>query len=276
VGTKTKIAAALGRFDTIGQDLVNHCINDILVQGARPLFFLDYVASSKLEPRVVAQVVQGVARACGAAGVALLGGETAEMPGVYEPGELDLAGTIVGVVDRGAIIDGGAIAAGDAVIGLRSSGLHTNGYTLARTIFEKHDLRAEAPGLGRPLGEALLEPHLCYLLPVRAMQRAGLDLRGLAHITGGGLLDNPARILTPELQVRLRPGSWEVPALFELIRREGGVGQREMTHVFNMGLGLLAVLPPDDARRALDLLAGEAALVGEVRSRGDGPAVVLE
>lgn len=263
VGTKTKVAAALGRYDTIGHDIVNHCVNDILVQGARPLFFLDYIASSRLDPEMVATVVGGVAAACCAVGCALLGGETAEMPGVYAPGEFDLVGTIVGVVDRAEIVDGSAVRPGDAVIGLPSSGLHTNGYSLARRVFAGWDLRAEVPELGCPLGEALLAPHRCYLAEVQRLRQAGVPINGLAHITGGGLVDNPPRILPAGAAIHLHRGSWPIPPLFQLIQRVGQIDDLEMAHVFNLGLGLLIVLPADQASRALALL-GEGWLVGEV------------
>ncbi|MCS6845752.1 MAG: phosphoribosylformylglycinamidine cyclo-ligase [Caldilineales bacterium] len=263
VGTKTKVAAALVRYETIGHDLVNHCVNDILVQGARPLFFLDYIASSRLDPEMVATVVSGVAAACRAVGCALLGGETAEMPDVYAPGEFDLVGTIVGVVDRREIIDGSAVRPGDAVIGLPSSGLHTNGYSLARRVLDGWDLRAEAPELGRPLGEALLAPHRCYLAEVQRLRRAGVRINALAHITGGGLIDNPPRILPPGTAIRLRRGSWPIPPLFHLLQRVGQIDDAEMAHVFNLGLGMLIVLPADQANLALSVL-GEGWLVGEV------------
>lgn len=262
VGTKTKIASALGRYDTIGHDIVNHCVNDILVQGARPLFFLDYIASSKLDPELVATVVSGAAAACRAAGCALLGGETAEMPGVYAPGEFDLVGTIVGVVDRAEIIDGSTIQPGDAVIGLASSGLHTNGFSLARKVFEGWDLRTELPDLGRSLGEALLAPHRSYLAEVQRLRRAGVLIKGLAHITGGGLLDNPPRILPAGAAIHLRRGSWPIPPLFQLIQRTGQIDEGEMAHVFNLGLGMLVVTPAEQAALALAAL-GEGWIVGE-------------
>ncbi len=227
VGTKTKIA------------IVNHCVNDILVQGAQPLFFLDYIASSRLDAEMVATVVSGVAAACQMAGCALLGGETAEMPGVYAAGEFDLVGTIVGVVDRKDIIDGSAIRPGDAVIGLASSGLHTNGFSLARRVFEGWDLQAAPLELGRPLGEALLAPHRCYLAEIRRLLRAGIVIKGLAHITGGGLIDNPPRILPDGAAIHLRGGSWPIPPLFQLIQRAGQIDAAEMAHVFNLGLGML-------------------------------------
>ncbi len=263
VGTKTKIASALGRYDTVGHDIVNHCVNDILVQGARPLFFLDYIASSKLDPAMVAAVVSGAAAACQAAGCALLGGETAEMPGVYAAGEFDLVGTIVGVVDRMGIIDGSTIRPGDAVIGLASSGLHTNGFSLARRVFEGWDLRAELPELGRPLGDALLAPHRCYLAEIQHLRRAGVAVKGLAHITGGGLIDNPPRILPAGAAIHLRRGSWPIPPLFHLIQRAGQIADAEMAHVFNLGLGMLVVTPADQAAMALAAL-GEGWIVGEV------------
>lgn len=263
VGTKTKVAAALGRYDTIGHDIVNHCVDDILVQGGRPLFFLDYIASSKLDPEMVAAVVAGAAAACQAAGCALLGGETAEMPGVYAPGEFDLVGTIVGAVERGQIIDGSTIQPGDAVIGLASSGLHTNGFSLARRVLHDWNLRGELPELGQSLGEALLAPHRCYLAEIQRLRQAGVHVKGLAHITGGGLIDNPPRILPSGAAIHLRRGSWPIPPLFQLIQRAGQISDAEMAHVFNLGLGMLVVTPADQAEQALAAL-GEGWIVGEV------------
>jgi phosphoribosylformylglycinamidine cyclo-ligase len=277
VGTKTKIAAALDDYTSIGHDIVNHCINDILVQGAEPLFFLDYIAASRLDPPMVATVVGGAAAACGAAGCALLGGETAEMPGVYAAGEFDLVGTIVGVVDRAELVDGSAIRPGDAVLGLASSGLHTNGYSLARRIVAGRDLRAPLAELGgATLGEALLAPHTSYLPAWRALRRAGVRPHGLAHITGGGLVDNPPRILPEGAAFRLRRGSWPLPPLFRFLQREGDVSDAEAARVFNLGLGMLAVVAPDAADAALAALAavGVAAWrVGEIVPRGGGGAV---
>lgn len=275
VGTKIKIASALGRFDTIGHDIVNHCVNDILVQGARPLFFLDYIAAGRLDPVMVASVVSGCATACRAAGAALLGGETAEMPGVYAEGEFDLAGTIVGVVDRAAIVDGSDIRAGDVIIGLASSGLHTNGYSLARRVLAERDLRAEVTELGRPLGDALLEPHRSYLAPVMRVLTAGLRVQGMAHITGGGLIDNPPRIFPAGLAAHLRRGSWPVPPIFDLIQRAGRIADDEMAHVFNLGLGMLLILRPEQAGDALALLGGGAWVVGEMVERGAGRSVEI-
>lgn len=264
VGTKTKIAAALGRFETIGFDIVNHCVNDILVQGARPLFFLDYIASSRLQPEMVAAVVQGIAAACRAAGCALLGGETAEMPGVYEPNEFDLVGTIVGVVDRSDIIDGQTIISGDQVIGLASVGLHTNGYSLARRVFQNWDLHRVVAELGISLGEALLAPHRSYLAEVRGLWAANVTIKGMAHITGGGLIDNPPRILPAGTAVHLRRGSWPIPPIFQLIQQTGQINEAEMARTFNLGLGMLLVVAPEQLDPALNMLGDQAWTVGEI------------
>ena len=274
VGTKTMVAARLGRWDTIGRDLVNHCVNDILVQGARPLFFLDYVASADLEPETVATVVRGMAEACGEAGCALLGGETAEMPGVYHPGAMDVVGTIVGVVARQRLVDGSRIEAGDLLLGLPASGLHTNGYTLARAALAGLDWEEPHPALaGRTPGAALLDVHRSYLRPVRMLWEAGVDIRGMAHITGGGLIDNPPRIFPAGLGAVLRRESWPVPPIFSLIRRLGDVPQAEMAHVFNMGLGMVVVLPPADLVRARATLPADSYVVGEM-VEGEGVTIV--
>lgn len=271
VGTKTKVAAALNRWDTIGHDIVNHCVNDILVQGARPLFFLDYVASSKLDPEQIATIVGGIALACSAAGCALLGGETAEMPGVYTPGEIDLVGTVVGVVEREGIIDGRHIQPGDVILGLPSSGLHTNGYTLARQALADLDWNEPDEVLGMTIGEALLAPHRSYLADVQKLQQAGIEIRGLAHITGGGLIDNPPRIFPDGVGAVLQWGSWPVPPIFELIQEYGRVPTAEMPHVFNMGLGMLVILPAQDAPRAQSLLgASHVHCVGEMVAGVEG------
>ena len=214
VGTKVRLATQAGRYAGLGHDLVNHCIDDILVQGARPLFFLDYVASSKLEPSVVAEIVGGMADACKAAGCALLGGETAEMPGVYVDGELDVAGTIVGAVERDQIIDGQQIAVGDVVVGLPSASPHTNGYSLIRKIVENVDCFAHDDALGAAPIDLLLEPHRSYLPDVNAIEAAGVTIHGLAHITGGGLVENPPRILRDDLAMEIRTQSWTVPPLY--------------------------------------------------------------
>jgi phosphoribosylformylglycinamidine cyclo-ligase len=251
VGTKLLVAVMAGRYDTVGQDLVNHCVNDILVQGARPLFFLDYFAAGSIEPERVGAVVDGLARACRENRCALIGGETAEMPGVYTGDDFDLAGCIVGVVDRKAIIDGSSIVAGDVVLGLPSSGLHTNGYSLARSIFfETMGLNAgdTVDELGCTVGEELLQVHRSYLQPVeRMMKTAGV--KGLAHVTGGGIVENLPRILPEGCGAHIEKGTWPVPPVFSLMASRGDVDEAEMFRVFNMGLGMLAVVSPDDAKK---------------------------
>lgn len=268
VGTKTMVASQMGRWDTIGHDIVNHCINDILVQGAKPLFFLDYVASSKLDPEQIAAVVSGIAAACKAAGCALLGGETAEMPGVYQEGELDLVGTVVGVVEKDEVIDGRAIQPSDAVIGLPSSGLHTNGYTLARTTLQNLDWHSHNETLGQSVGETLLTPHRSYLTEIGRLRDEGIDIRGLAHITGGGLVDNPPRIFPDGVGAIIDPALWQIPPIFDLIQQQGQVETAEMFHVFNMGLGMLVIVPSQQAQQVLSLLE-DGMIVGEI-IEGDG------
>lgn len=263
VGTKTKVATAMGRFDTIGADIVNHCANDILVQGARPLFFLDYIAASHLNPEMIASVVNGCATACQAIGCALLGGETAEMPGVYAKGEFDLVGTIIGVVDRPNLIDGGRITAGDRIIGLASSGLHTNGYSLARRVFQDDDWQAPNDTLGQPLGEALLTPHRAYVDEIAQLQAAQIDIKGLAHITGGGLIDNPPRILPAGIAITIERESWPIPPLFHLLQQRGQIDEAEMMQAFNMGLGMLCIIPANQVEAALQLLGADAWRIGE-------------
>jgi phosphoribosylformylglycinamidine cyclo-ligase len=275
VGTKTKVAAALGRWDSIGRDLVNHCVNDILAQGAQPLFFMDYIAASKLDAAQAATVVTGMAMACRENGLALLGGETAEMPGVYVDGEMDVAGTIVGVVDRGRAIDGSRIAAGDAILGLPSNGLHTNGYSLARRALDGLDWRVPRMELGVSIGDALLAVHRSYLSQFRKLEAAGIDIHGIAHITGGGLLENVPRILPSNLSAIFHVGAWPVPPIFKLIQqRLGDVARDDLYRAFNMGIGLCVVVAQADAARALAAL-GEGAVVGEIVRR-TGSAVVLE
>ena len=255
VGTKTKVATRAGRLGGLGEDIVNHCVNDILVQGARPLFFLDYIAMGKLLPEQVAEVVTGAARACERLGVALLGGETAEMPGVYVEGELDLVGTVVGVLDLGELVNGQRIRPGDSVIGLPSSGLHTNGFSLARAALAGLDWQKVRPELGRSVEDALLVPHREYLHAYGALRAAGVDVRGMAHITGGGLIDNPPRVFPEGLGMVLREGSWPVPPLFELIVEAGEVARREAYRALNMGLGFLFIVPSAEAETALKALA---------------------
>ena len=275
VGTKTKIAAALGRYDSIGHDIVGHCVNDILVQGARPLFFLDYVAFNKIVPERVAAIVTGIAEACKSVGCALLGGETAEMPGVYADGEFDIVGTIIGAVDRNRIIDGSRIAQGDVIIGLGSSGLHTNGFSLARRVLAGRDLAALLPELGMTLGDALLAPHRPYLAELEHLWAAGVSVKAMAHITGGGLIENPPRILPPGIAARIQRGAWPMPPLFQLIQRDGNIASEEMARVFNCGLGMLLFVPPTEAGKALGLLGGNAWIVGEAVARTGAPVELL-
>ena len=275
VGTKTVIAAAMDRYDTIGHDIVNHCLNDILVQGARPLFFLDYVAAPRLDPERIATIVNGCAEACRALGCALLGGETAEMPGVYQPGTLDLVGTMVGWVEREAIIDGRDVRPGDLCLGLPSSGLHTNGYSLARHVLGDIGWETVLPELGRPLGEVLLEPHRAYLREVETLWTAGMTVKAMAHITGGGFPGNIPRVLPPGVGVELDQAAWEPPAIFALIRQRGRVDPAEMVEVFNMGIGLVLILAAEEAGPALAALDGTAVIGRVVAWDGDGPRVRL-
>jgi phosphoribosylformylglycinamidine cyclo-ligase len=244
VGTKLKIAFALGRHHTVGADLVNHCVNDIAVHGAAPLFFLDYLATGKMRPEVVVEIVRGLARACRAVGCALIGGETAEMPGFYPPDEYDLAGTIIGWVSRRQIVDGSRIRPGDLVLGLPSLGLHTNGYSLARKVLLEQQgmkLTDRVPELGRTLGDELLAPHRCYWPVLQPLLAKGW-LKGVAHITGGGLTDNPPRILPRGCQMEIRLGTWPVLPVFDLIARLGRVPQDDMLRTFNVGIGMALVV----------------------------------
>jgi phosphoribosylformylglycinamidine cyclo-ligase len=272
VGTKLKIAFMTGIHSTIGVDLVNHCVNDILVQGAQPLFFLDYLATGRLEPDVALQIVQGLAAACRANGCALLGGETAEMPGFYADGEYDVAGFIVGAVSRDAVINGQSIAAGDVLIGLPSSGLHTNGYSLARRIaFEIAKLSPSAvvPEVGASIGEALLTPHRSYLPVIRPIL-GERTIKGMAHITGGGITDNLPRILPEGTSAIIDRSAWRVPAIFQWLQRTGGVPDADMLRTFNMGIGLIVACDAQHERQLLDMLAtaGEphAVRIGEIRA----------
>ena len=279
VGTKTTVASALGSHETLGWDIVNHCVNDILVQGAEPLFFLDYVAAPVLDPQVIATIIGGIAGACREAGCAILGGETAEMPGVYASHQMDIVGTIIGLVERDAIIDGSRIAAGDLLIGLPSSGLHTNGFSLVRSIFTIQDYDKYEDLLGRSLGEALVEPHRSYLPHVRAIRQVA-NIKGLVHITGGGYVDNIPRILPDGLGARVERGAWRVPPLFELIERRGHVAHDEMYRVLNMGMGMLVVIAPEEADttlRAANALIEEtqACIIGEIVPWSAGERVIL-
>jgi phosphoribosylformylglycinamidine cyclo-ligase len=269
VGTKLKIAFAMNRHDSIGADIVAHCVDDILVCGARPLFFLDYLGLGAMNEDQAVEVVRGVAEGCRDAGCALIGGETATLPGIYTPGEYDLAGCIVGVVERDRIITGEAIRPGDIVIGFPSSGLHTNGYSLARRIFEGDDLHAFVPELGRTLGDELLQPHRSYLRRVAPLLDAGL-VTGMAHITGGGLTDNLPRVVPHDVAVDLDATTWEILPIFRLMQRRGNIAWAEMQRVFNLGLGFLVCTRPTDADAALHLASQFGARrVGIVRQRQD-------
>jgi phosphoribosylformylglycinamidine cyclo-ligase len=248
VGTKLKIAFLMGVHNTIGRDLVNHCVNDILVQGARPLFFLDYIATGKLLPEVVAAIVEGVANGCRENQCVLLGGETAEMPDFYAAGEYDVAGFIVGVTDQEKVIDGKRIAPGDVLLALPSAGLHTNGYSLARKLFFEvagYDATTHVDQLGATVGAALLQPHISYLQPLEGLLDSGM-IKGLVHITGGGLTDNIPRILPEGTAVEIDKGAWPVLPVFQLMQQIGNVSEAEMYRTFNMGVGMVVVCAPED------------------------------
>jgi phosphoribosylformylglycinamidine cyclo-ligase len=272
VGTKLKTAFAMNKHDTVGADLVSHCVNDIAVLGARPLFFLDYIGCEKLDPRVFDQLLRGFSRACRSAGCALIGGETAQMPGMYRKGEYDLAGCIVGVVDRANIIDGGKIRPGDVILGLASNGLHTNGYSLARRIlFHKMRLhiRSRLPGSTTTVGQELLRVHKNYQ-PLLAKVPAKM-IKGLAHITGGGLIDNLPRVLPKNCDAMIDTKSWRVPRIFQILQQNGTIDPREMYQVFNMGIGMVAIVSERDTKRAASIL--KAKRIGQIE-RGSGKTIL--
>jgi phosphoribosylformylglycinamidine cyclo-ligase len=283
VGTKLKIAFAMNRHDTVGQDLVNHCVNDIAVLGAEPLFFLDYIGTGQLRPRVFEQLLRGFATACRENRCALIGGETAQMPGFYQDGEYDLSGTIVGVVEKAAILDGKGIRPGDAIIGLASSGLHTNGYSLARKIFfEKMKLRPDSvlAELHGSLGDALLKVHVSYGPLIQAILKrfkGRHEIKGLAHITGGGFIDNVPRVLPKKCDAVIRKRSWEMSPIFQMLAAEGGVAEAELYQVFNMGIGMTMIVAAGKADAALRFIRGRrqaAWIIGEI-ARGTGQARIL-
>src|SRR6266446_5045528 len=268
VGTKLKIAFAMNKHNTVGADLVNHCVNDIAVLGARPLFFLDYIGCEKLEPKVFRQLLRGLSRACRSAGCALLGGETAQMPGIYRKSEYDVAGCIVGIVDRAEIIDGSKIKPGDVVLGLASNGLHTNGYSLARKIlFEKMRLKPSSPLPGSTItvGKELLRVHKNYQ-PLLAKASSGM-IKGLAHITGGGLIDNVPRILPQNCDAIIETKSWRVPRIFQILQQNGNVDAQETYQVFNMGIGMVAIVAEQHAQRTASILRAKE--IGRIE-RGSG------
>lgn len=273
VGTKLLVAVMAKRYNTVGQDLVNHCVNDILVQGASPIFFLDYFATGRLRAEVAEAVIDGLATACGDNGCALIGGETAEMPGVYEGDDFDLAGCIVGAVEKSEIIDGSGIEPGDCVYGLPSDGLHTNGYSLVRKIiFEEMGLGVDdaVDELGCTVGEELLRVHKSYLKPVTTLMKS-VRIKGLAHITGGGIVGNLPRVLPKGCSAAIHKGSWPVPPVFDWLRSRGRVAEAEMFKVFNMGLGMLVVVDREDGEKLQS--SGAVYRVGEIQS-GDGTVEV--
>jgi phosphoribosylformylglycinamidine cyclo-ligase len=279
VGTKLKVAFKMGKHDTVGEDIVNHCVNDILVHGAKPLFFLDYIGIGKLDPAVVTEIVRGLSKACRRAGCALVGGETAELPDFYEKGEYDLAGCIVGVVEKKKIIDGSSIRPGDRIIGLKSSGLHTNGYSLTRKVFFDvalfgvNDYMNE---LKTTLGKELLKVHRCYAPSVLPVLRK-FKVKGMAHITGGGIQGNLCRILPSNCDAHIHTDAWKVPAIFRLIQREGNIEEQEMFRVFNMGIGLVMVVSKNEVRKISTQLTstGESVFpIGEITSGKE--RVILE
>jgi phosphoribosylformylglycinamidine cyclo-ligase len=283
VGTKLKIAFAMNRHDTVGQDLVNHCVNDIAVLGAEPLFFLDYIGTGRLQPGVFEQLLRGFAQACRENHCALIGGETAQMPGFYQKGEYDLSGTIVGVVEKGAILDGKSIRPGDAIIGLASSGLHTNGYSLARKIFfERMKLRPRSvlAELQGSIGDELLKVHVSYGPLIQAIFKKfvrGRDIKGLAHITGGGFIDNIPRVLPKKCDAVIRKGSWEMLPIFQMLADKGGVAPAELYQVFNMGIGMTMIVAAGKADAALRFIRARrqtAWIIGEV-VRGNGRAKIV-
>jgi phosphoribosylformylglycinamidine cyclo-ligase len=267
VGTKLKIAIELGSHITIGQDLVNHCVNDIAVCGAEPLFFLDYFATGKLEPEIVTEVVKGFSIACKENNCALIGGETAEMPGLYNENDYDIAGTIVGVVEKKKIIDGKKIKSKDLIIGITSNGLHTNGYSLARKVLlNKFNLEDFIPEINNQLGKELLKIHKSYLSLISRLKNE-LTIKGMAHITGGGIVGNISRIIPEDLSIKIQWGNWTPPAIFSLIQDVGKIKTYEMRKVFNMGIGLAIIISPEDERKLFDichLMSEHALLIGEV------------
>ncbi len=272
VGTKLKIASTLARHDTIGIDLVNHCVNDLFTCGAEPLFFLDYIAMGKLVPEQVESIARGLAQACREVGCALIGGETAQMPGIYAGDDYDLVGFIVGVVEKDRIIMGKSIVAGDAIIGLPSSGLHTNGYSLVRKIFSVEELKQHFPELGRTLGEALLEPHRCYYHQLKPLLPR---IKALAHITGGAYSKNMPRVLPKGLMAQIDSRSWTVPPLFHIVQNAGNIDRDEMYHVFNMGIGMVVVCSLGNVNQLVRGLP-EATIIGQVLKQTDDKRVIIK
>lgn len=268
VGTKIKIASMMNKYNTVGIDIVAHCCNDILVHGAEPLFFMDYIGTSSLSEKAFSEILEGLIIGCKQGGCALIGGETAEMPGVYEKKEYDLVGSIVGIIEKSKIIDGSTIKAGDQVIALPSNGLHTNGYSLARHILfnnKKYEITAKPKGLTKSLGETLLAPHTCYSQTILPLLHK-YTIKGMAHITGGGIFDNIPRILPSSVNVKIKKGSWEILPIFDLLVAEGNLDEKEAFRTFNMGIGLILIVSSNDVEDIILELGKKAKLVGEVVS----------
>lgn len=277
VGTKLKLAFMMDKHDTIGQDVVAMCVNDVLAQGAKPLFFLDYVAVGKNHPEKIEQIVKGVADGCVLADCALIGGETAEMPDMYDVDEYDIAGFTVGAVEKSRMIDGTKTESGDVVIGLQSSGVHSNGFSLVRKlIFKDHDLDLkEKYTLSRPLGDALLEPTRIYVRPVSKVLEE-VDVHGVAHITGGGFYENMPRCLKPGLGIKINKGSWEIPEIFPFLQKLGNVDEKDMYNVFNMGIGMILVVAEKDVERTMEILAANGEKPSVIGTVTDGEGIVIE
>lgn len=272
VGTKLKIASVLDKHDTVGIDLVNHSVNDIFTTGADPLFFLDYIAMGRLVPQKVEAIIKGIAYACREVNCALIGGETAQMPGMYAGDDYDLVGCIIGVVEKEKIIMGQTITAGDVIIGLPSSGLHTNGYSLVRRIFDANQFKQHYPELGRTLGEALLEPHRCYYRQLKPLLP---HIKGLAHITGGGLMDNVPRVLPPGVTAQFQSRSWTMLPIFQIIQQQGKITLDEMYRVFNMGIGMVVICSPGEVAHVIASLP-EAKVIGEVVASVGEATVIID
>ncbi len=276
VGTKLSVARLMNKYDTVGADIVNHCCDDLLAMGARPLTFLDYVAHDKLDPAVMEAMVSGMARACREANVALIGGETAEMPGVYMSGEHDIAGSITGVVEKEKIITGARIEEGDIIFGLPSSGLHTNGFSLARKLLftvAGHTVTTEVPELGMTVAEALLKTHLNYCPLVLPLLDQGMDIRGIAHITGGGFLENIPRVLPKNCDAEIKKDTWPMLPIFPYMQKIGNVSEEEMYRVFNMSIGLVVIVPPSEKENIQKILEGKVYEIGKI-IKGEGKVIL--
>lgn len=277
VGTKLSVARMMKKYSSVGEDIVNHCANDILAMGARPLTFLDYIANDKLNPNTIAEMVSGMSKACRESGISLIGGETAEMPGVYMTGEHDIAGSITGIVDREKIITGEKIRKGDIILGFPSSGLHTNGFSLARKILfkkKKHTVKTKLP-YGETVGEALLKVHTNYCVPIFSLLERGIDIKGIAHITGGGLIENIPRILPENTNAEINKGSWPGLPIFDYIQKAGNITEEEMYRVFNMGIGMVVVIKKEDKDKAEEIMNKQKIFwIGEI-VKGSGKVTFL-